>query len=94
MSYLAIARAAEARLKAERDPEAVLEDLYHKYWTTPESEPMETFVSLHREIDLLERQVGVEGAWRTLEASARAWYQEKGTCPFCGKDELHVSGRP
>ncbi len=70
-----------------------LADLYRKYWSTPETDPLETFTGLHREIDTLERQVGVEGAWRTLEASARAWYEEHRTCPFCGKDELHLSGR-
>lgn len=83
MSYLAIAKAAESRIRAERDPGAVLADLYRKYWNTPETEPMATFVSLHREIDILERQVGADTAWRTLEATARAWYQEKGACPFC-----------
>lgn len=93
MSYLAIAKAAESRMRMERDPRAVLADLYRKYWNTPETEPMTAFVSLHREIDILERQVGVDESWRTLEAEARAWYQEKGTCPFCGKDELHLSGR-
>lgn len=95
MSYLAIAKAAEARLKAERDPEAILADAYRQYWTlSATKEPMATFVSLHREIDLIEQQVGADAAWRTLEEAARAWYQEKGTCPFCGKTELHLSGRP
>lgn len=70
-----------------------LVDLYRRYWNTHGTEPMATFVSLHREIDILERQVGADAAWRTLEAEARRWYQEKGTCPFCGKDELHLSGR-
>lgn len=89
-----MARAFEAKLKTERfRPDLALSQAYRKYWNTPETEPMATFVSLHREIDILERQVGVEGAWRTLEESARNWYQEKGTCPFCGKDELHLSGR-
>lgn len=60
-----------------------LVELYTQYWNTPETEPMATFVSLHREIDILERQVGVDTAWRILEAAARAWYQEKGACPFC-----------
>ncbi|MDE2321753.1 MAG: hypothetical protein KGL31_07530 [candidate division NC10 bacterium] len=70
-----------------------LADLYRTYWTLPETDPLETFKALHREIDLIEKQVGAEAAWRTLEASARRWYQEKGTCPFCGKDELHLRGR-
>lgn len=93
MSYLAIARAAESRMKAERDPGAILAEAYKRYWNTPETVPMETFQALHREIDLIEKQVGVEVAWHTLEASARSWYKAKGTCPFCGKNELHLSGR-
>lgn len=62
---------------------AALADLYRTYWSTPETEPMTTFLSLHREIDLIERQVGADTAWQILEAAARAWYQEKGACPFC-----------
>lgn len=60
-----------------------LADLYRRYWNTPEDATIEIFRALHREIDILERQVGADTAWRTLEAAARAWYQEKGTCPFC-----------
>lgn len=69
-------------------PGRTLAELYTQYWNTPESVSMTTFLSLHREIDIVERQVGVTVAWRTLEAAARAWYQEKGVCPFC-----KVSGR-
>lgn len=83
MSYLAIARAAESRMRMERDPGAVLTEAYRKYWSLPESDPMETFKALHREIDILERQVEVEVAWRTLEEAARAWYEEHRACPFC-----------
>jgi len=91
LSYLALAKQVEARLEEERSqpdtgPEGVspaLAAAYRRYWTTPESEPIETFQSLHREIDILERQVGVTVAWQTLEAAARRWYQEKGACPFC-----------
>lgn len=83
MSYLAIAKAAEARLKAERDPEAVLTDLYRKYWNTPETEPIQRFQALHRDIDILERQIGAETTWRILEAAARRWHQETGVWPPC-----------
>lgn len=83
MSYLAIAKAAEARMKMEREPRAVLAEAYKKYWSTPESEPIERFQALHQEIDLIETKVGVEVAWRTLEAEARAWYEEHRACPFC-----------
>ncbi|WP_337288619.1 hypothetical protein [Candidatus Methylomirabilis sp.] len=72
-----------------------LADAYRRYWTLSETEePMATFQSLHRDIDTLERQVGPEVSWRILEAAARRWYQEKARCPFCGGDELHLSGRP
>lgn len=91
MSYLALAKAAESRMRMERDPGAVLADLYRKYWNTPETEPMATFQSLHREIDILERQVGAEASWRILEAAARAWYEEHRICPFCRTPEqLHL----
>lgn len=62
---------------------ATLADAYRRYWETTETESMTTFQSLHREIDIVERQVGAETAWRTLKAAARVWYQEKGACPFC-----------
>lgn len=70
-----------------------LADAYRRYWSTPETEPIETFRSLHREIDILERQVGTDAAWHTLEAAARAWYQETGACPFCKHPGvLHLEG--
>lgn len=68
-----------------------LAEAYRAYWGLPETEPMETFVSLSREIDLIEKQVGEETAWRTLEAAARTWYQEHRACPFCKHpDVLHL----
>jgi hypothetical protein len=71
---------------------APLAEAYRRYWSTPETEPIETFRSLYREIDLLERQVDVETAWRTLEAAARVWYQETGACPFCKRPGvLHLA---
>jgi hypothetical protein len=71
---------------------AALADLYRRYWSLPKSEPMATFLSLHREIDLLERQVDVETAWRTLEEAARAWYLEQSACPFCKRPGvLHLA---
>jgi aspartate aminotransferase-like enzyme len=93
LSYLAIVKAAESRMRMERDPGAILSNLYRTYWSTPETDPLETFTALHREIDHLEQQVGADTAWRTLEEAAKRWYQEKARCPFCGKDELHLSGR-
>ncbi|MBI2882643.1 MAG: hypothetical protein HYY11_01845 [Candidatus Methylomirabilis oxyfera] len=74
-------------------PGRTLADLYRKYWSKPETDPLETFKALHREIDHLEQHVGADTAWRTLEEAAKRWYQEKARCPFCGKDELHLSGR-
>lgn len=62
---------------------AALADLYRKYWNTPETEPIETFRSLHREIDLIEKQVGADAAWRILETAAKGWYQKHRVCPFC-----------
>lgn len=74
-------------------PDRTLAEAYRRYWSTPETEPIETFRSLHREIDILERQVGAEAAWRTLEAAARAWYEEHRACPFCKHpDVLHLEG--
>lgn len=80
-------------MRMEREPGKVLADLYRQYWSLPEETPLETFEGLHKQIDITEAQVGVDTAWHTLEASARAWYEQKGTCPFCGKDELHLDGR-
>lgn len=64
-------------------PDRTLAAAYRQYWSLPESEPMTAFQSLHREIDILERQVGADTAWRTLEEAAKTWYQETGACPFC-----------
>lgn len=92
MSYLAIAKAAESRMRMERDPEAVLADLYRTYWNTPETEPIATFLSLHREIEIVERQVGEETALQTFQAEARRWYEQNGACPKCGKPGvLHLT---
>lgn len=41
---------------------SALADLYTLYWETPESVTMETFQALHREVDILERQVGADTA--------------------------------
>lgn len=91
MSYLAIARAAESRMKMERGGGAVLAGMYRQYRSLPESDPMETFKALHQEIDRVEKRVGVDTAWRTLEEAARAWYEEYRACPFCKHpDVLHL----
>lgn len=83
MSYLAIAKAAESRMRMERDPGGVLADLYRRWWSTPETEPMTIFLSLSQEIGILERQVGEDMAWRILEEAAKAWHQETGVWPYC-----------
>lgn len=64
---------------------ATLAELYAQYWNTPETEPMATFVSLHREIEIVERQVGEETALQAFQAAARRWYEQNGACPSCGK---------
>lgn len=79
-------------MRMERDPEAVLADLYRTYWNTPETEPIATFLSLHREIEIVERQVGEEIALQTFQAEARRWYEQNGACPKCGKPGvLHLT---
>lgn len=84
----------EARLKAGRDPEAVLADAYRRYWSTEESEPVEVFRTIHLQIDHLEKQVGEDGAWHILETEARVWHQKTGVCPFCRqRGELHFEGK-
>lgn len=78
-------------LQSQQPASAALASLYTAYWNTPETEPTTTFVSLHREIDQLEKHVGVETAWKILEASARRWYEEHRACPFCGlSGSLHL----
>jgi hypothetical protein len=44
---------------------------------------MTIFLSLSQEIGILERQVGEDMAWRTLEEAAKAWHQETGAWPYC-----------
>ena len=95
MSYLAIARAAESRMRMERDPGKVLAELYRKYWTTPESERMETFTAILAEIGPLEGRIDPCKVIEVLEAEAQRFHLEAGICPFCGKvGPLHHHGEP
>ena len=83
VSYLAIAKAAESRMRLERDPGAVLADLYRKYWTTPDKAPMETFTAIHAEIGILEAALDPCKVIDILEAEARRFHSETGICPHC-----------
>ena len=85
MSYLAIAKAAESRMRLERDPGAVLADLYRQFWTTPDKAPMETFTAIHAEIGNLEAALDPCKVIDLLEAEAQSFHRETGICPFCGK---------
>jgi hypothetical protein len=44
---------------------------------------MATFQAIHKEIDRLERQAGIDEAWAILETEARAWHQRTGNAPSC-----------
>lgn len=56
---------------------------YRRYWTLPETEPMEVFQAAHKEIVRLEAQAEPQTAWRTLRATATIFHAESGICPFC-----------
>lgn len=56
---------------------------YRKYWTTPESEPLETFTAILVEIGNLEAALDPAKAIATLEAAARRFHRETGLCPHC-----------
>ena len=102
MSYLAIAKAVEARWKAEQErqvnktlmstePDPTLAAAYRRYWQTAESEPMETFRAAYMEIARLEAQANPAVAWYTLRQAATAYHAERGICPFCREPgELHL----
>lgn len=78
--------------ESERDPGAVLVEAYRRYWELPESEPIERFQALHRDIDNFEQRVGEDIAWKILVAAARTWYEENRLCPFCKyPDVLHLT---
>lgn len=84
MSYLAMARAFEVKRKVERSqPDLALSRAYRKYWTTPESAPMETFTAIHVEIATLEAQLDPCKVIDILEMEARRFHRETGRCPFC-----------
>jgi hypothetical protein len=94
LSYLAIAKAAEARLKAERDPGAegidlpqelgpTLSGAYRRYWTLAESQPLEAFQAILTEIAAMESQGDPGQVIDILEAEARKFHGETGCCPHC-----------
>lgn len=66
-------------------PDRTLADLYRRWWSTPETEPMETFTSMSREIGIVERQVGEATVLQAFQVAARRWYEQTGECPKCGK---------
>jgi hypothetical protein len=83
LSYLAIAKAAESRMRMARDPGAVLADLYRQFWTTPDREPKETFTAILAEISILEAQLDPGKVIGILEAAAQMYHRETGLCPYC-----------
>lgn len=68
-----------------------LASAYHRYWTLPETEPLEAFQVAYREISRLEGQIAPGIAWRTLREAATAYHAETGACPFCrNAGDLHL----
>lgn len=56
---------------------------YRRYWSLPETEPLEVFQAAYREITRLEGAAHSETAWHTLREAATAYHAETGLCPFC-----------
>lgn len=84
MSYLAIAKAVEARLKAERSrPDLALATVYWRYWDTSETEPLTTFQAILAEIATLEARLDPGKVIDILESEAQRFHQETGRCPHC-----------
>lgn len=72
-------------------PDRTLAEAYRRYWSLPESEPMEAFQAAYAEIVKLEAQVDPQTAWQTLRATATIFHAESGTCPFCREaGDLHL----
>lgn len=68
-----------------------LADAYRRFWSLPESEPIEVFQAVRREIERLESKADPQTAWRTLRATATAFHAESGICPFCRQaGDLHL----
>jgi hypothetical protein len=68
-----------------------LASAYRRYWTLPETEPLEAFQTAYREISRLEGQTPPGIAWRTLRETASAFHAETGICPFCQTTgDLHL----
>lgn len=72
-------------------PDRTLAEAYRRYWSLPESEPIEVFQTAYKAIVTLESEANPQIAWRTLRAAATAWHAETGACPFCReRGELHL----
>lgn len=72
-------------------PDRTLADAYWRYWTLPETEPLEVFQAAYKEIVKLEAQADPQTAWRTLRETAKVFHAETGTCPFCREvGDLHL----
>ena len=81
--------AAHSLKEATLSPE--LAATYQRYWTLPETEPMEVFRAAYREIVKQEAQADPRVAWRTLRDAATGYHTETGICPFCReRGELHL----
>lgn len=69
--------------ESERDPRAVLAALYLRYWTTPETDPLETFQAIFAEITALETRLDPGKVIGILEAEAQKYHHATGRCPYC-----------
>lgn len=78
-----MARAFEAKRKAEWEYPDTLADLYRQYWSTHETEPLETFRAIVGEIAIVEAQLDPGQVIDILEAEARKFHGETGCCPHC-----------
>ncbi|GEM_PF-1855485 len=66
-------------------PDKLLADAYRRYWTLPESKPMEAFQSILAEIALLEAQSDPGQVIDILAEAAGRFHRETGACPHCRK---------
>lgn len=72
----------------------ILADAYRRYWTLPETEPLEVFQSAYREIARLEAKGDPAVAWATLRETATGYHAETGVCPFCREPgSLHLPAK-
>jgi hypothetical protein len=63
--------------------DAELTQAYRRFWTLPETEPLEVLQAAYLEIVRLETQGPPGVVWRTLREAAAAVHAETGRCPFC-----------